>query len=33
VWPAYWLRNDADYAAALEALTTSIEQADEHLAG
>jgi iron complex transport system substrate-binding protein len=31
VWPAYWLRNHRDYAAALETLTTSIESADEHL--
>jgi len=31
VWPAYWLRNYADYAAALERLTTAITDADEHL--
>ncbi|HWM19061.1 MAG TPA: ABC transporter substrate-binding protein [Ilumatobacteraceae bacterium] len=31
VWPAYWLRNYADYAAALERLTTAIADADEHL--
>jgi iron complex transport system substrate-binding protein len=31
VWPAYWLRNYADYATALDRLTESIEQADEHL--
>lgn len=32
VWPAYWLRNYADYATALEQLTDGIAQADEHLA-
>jgi iron complex transport system substrate-binding protein len=31
VWPAYWLRNYADYAAALEELTVAIAEADEHL--
>ena len=31
VWPAYWLRNYGDYATALDQLTVSIEQADEHL--
>jgi iron complex transport system substrate-binding protein len=31
VWPAYWLRNFTDYAAALDQLAASIEQADEHL--
>jgi iron complex transport system substrate-binding protein len=31
VWPAYWLRNYADYAAALEELTTAVESADPNL--
>jgi iron complex transport system substrate-binding protein len=31
VWPAYWLRNDADYADALEALADAVEAADPHL--
>lgn len=31
VWPAYWLRNYVDYAAALEDLTEAIESADPDL--
>jgi iron complex transport system substrate-binding protein len=31
VWPAYWLRNHADYADALERLTTAVESADPDL--
>lgn len=31
VWPAFWVRNHADYAMALERLTTAIEAADEDL--
>ncbi len=32
VWPAFWVRNHADYAMALERLTAAIEAADEHIA-
>ena len=31
-WPAYWLRNYADYSAELDALTTAVTKADENLA-
>lgn len=31
VWPAFWVRNNAAYALALERLTAAIESADEHL--
>ncbi len=30
-WPAYWLRNYADYAAELDELTTAVINADENL--
>lgn len=33
VWPAYWLRNYADYATALERLTSALDTADEDLVG
>jgi len=31
VWPAFWVRNHADYAWALERLTAAIESADDQL--
>ncbi len=31
VWPAFWVRNYADYAMALERLTTAVEAADDKL--
>jgi iron complex transport system substrate-binding protein len=31
IWPAFWVRNHADYAMALERLTEAIEAADEGL--
>jgi iron complex transport system substrate-binding protein len=31
IWPAYWLRNHADYADALDRLTEAIESADPDL--